>query len=95
MSDKPKIALITAASLGMVLTQSSAPRAETEDNSTPEKITKIAGDLDEDVLYSTLSDDALEKAAGFCRVIQMTCAAGGVCYNLPPPKKQPYVKNRK
>ena len=63
MSIKSKIAAIAAASIGMVLTQSSSPRAETEDNSAPEKVTKIAAHLDEEILYSALSDDVLEKAA--------------------------------
>jgi hypothetical protein len=65
MSIKSKIAAIIAASLGMVFTQSSAGRAETEDNSAPEKVIKIATpiDLDEDVLYSELPDEALERAA--------------------------------
>ena len=65
MSIKSKIAAITAASIGMVLTQSSSPRAETEDNSAPEKVTKIAIpiDVDEEVLYSAVPDEALEKAA--------------------------------
>jgi hypothetical protein len=65
MSIKSKIAAIAAASLGMVLTQSSSPRAEIEDNSAPEKVTKIAAPVDvgEDVLYSELPDEALERAA--------------------------------
>ena len=65
MSIKSKIAAIAAASIGMVLTQSSSPRAETEDNSAPEKVTKIAApiDVDEDVLYSAIPDEALERAA--------------------------------
>jgi hypothetical protein len=59
------IAAIAAASIGMVLTQSSSPRAETEDNSAAEKVTKIAApiDVDEEVLYSAVPDEALEKAA--------------------------------
>jgi hypothetical protein len=66
MSIKSKIAAIVAASLGMVLTQSSASRAETENSSAPEKVTRIAApiDVDEEVLYSALSDEVLEKAAG-------------------------------
>ena len=63
MSIKSKIAAIAAASIGMVLTQSSSPRAEIEDNSAPEKVTKIAADLDEEVLYSALPDEVLERAA--------------------------------
>jgi hypothetical protein len=65
MSIKSKIAAIAAASIGMVLTQSSSPRAETEDNSAAEKVTKIAApiDVDEEVLYSAVPDEALEKAA--------------------------------
>jgi hypothetical protein len=65
MSSTSRIAVIAAASLGLVLTQSSAPRAETEDSSAPEKVTKIAApiDLDEEVLYSALPDEVLEKAA--------------------------------
>jgi hypothetical protein len=66
MSSKSKLAVITAASIGMVLTQSSASRAETENSSAPEKVTRIAApiDVDEEVLYSALSDEVLEKAAG-------------------------------
>jgi hypothetical protein len=54
MSSKSKLAVITAASIGMVLTQSSASRAETENSSAPEKVTRIAApiDVDEEVLYS-------------------------------------------
>ena len=54
MSNKSKIAAIAAASLGMVLTQSSAPRAETEDNGAPEKVTKITApiDIDDEIFYS-------------------------------------------
>jgi hypothetical protein len=65
MSSKSKIAAIVAASLGMVLTQSSAPRAETEDNSAPEKVTKITApiDVDDEIFYSALPDEALERAA--------------------------------
>ena len=65
MSITSKKALISAASIGMVLTQSSSPRAETEDNSAPEKVTKIAAPIDvgEEVLYSAVPDEALERAA--------------------------------
>src|SRR5262249_50670900 len=88
MSIKSKIAAIAAASLGMVLTQSSAPRAETEDDSAPGKVTKIVApiDVDEDVLYSALPDEFVEKAAGFGGTVHLaslvaTCAAtcSGVC----------------
>jgi hypothetical protein len=70
MSSTSKIAVITAASLGLVLTQSSASRAETENSSAPEKVTRIAApiDVDEEILYSALPDEVLEKAAGFGRV---------------------------
>ena len=65
MSNKSKLAVVTAASIGIVLTQSSPLFAEIENNSAPEKVTKIAApiDLDEEVLYSALPDEALEKAA--------------------------------
>src|SRR5689334_7027085 len=65
MSIKSKIAAIAAASLGMVLTQSSATRAETEDNSAPEKVTKITPpiDVNEDVFYSAVPDEVIENAA--------------------------------
>ena len=64
MSIKSKIAAIAAASIGVVLTQSSATRAETEDNSAPEKVTKIAAPIDVDeVFYSAVPDEVLERAA--------------------------------
>jgi hypothetical protein len=64
MSIKSKIAAIVAASLGMVLTQSSAPRAETDDNSAPEKATKIAAPIDlDEIFYTALPDEVLERAA--------------------------------
>ena len=74
MSIKSKIAAIAAASLGMVLTQSSSLLAEKQNSNAPEKVTKTAAptDLDEEVLYSAVSDDVLEKAAGF--------GGPGVCY---------------
>jgi hypothetical protein len=64
MSSTSKKALISAASIGIVLTQSSSLLAEKQNTSAPEKVTKIAApiDLDEEVLYSALSDDVLEKA---------------------------------
>jgi hypothetical protein len=96
MSIKSKIAAIVAASLGMVLTQSSASRAETENSSAPEKATKIAApiDVDEDVLYSELPDEVLEKAAassggptytacGACNTGAMSCASS--CVKKPAP----------
>ena len=66
MSNKSNLAVITAASIGVVLTQSSSLLAEKQDSSAPEKVTKIAApiDLDEEVLYWALPDEALEKAAG-------------------------------
>jgi len=88
MSIKSKIAAIVAASLGMVLTQSSASRAENEDSSAPEKVTKIAApiDVDEDVLYSALPDEVLEKAAASgtftpnCNsAAVMTCPGAAAC----------------
>jgi hypothetical protein len=93
MSNKSKMALIAAASIGMVLTQSSSLRAEKQDRSAPEKVTKIVADLDEEVLYSALPDEVIEKAAAFggvglCGVTQNTCAAGRIC-NQPPPVKKP------
>jgi len=62
MSIKSKIAAIAAASIGMVVTQSSSLRAE---NNAIEKVTKIAADVDEEVLYSALPDEVLENAAAF------------------------------
>jgi hypothetical protein len=61
MSSTPKIAVITAASIGMVLTQSSPLLAEKQDSSAPENVTKIAApiDLDEEVLYSARPDEVL------------------------------------
>jgi hypothetical protein len=62
----PKIAVITAASIGMVLTQSSSLLAEKQDASAAQKVTKIAApiDLDEEVLYSVVPDEVLEVIAG-------------------------------
>jgi hypothetical protein len=70
MSSTSKIAVITAASIGVVVTQSSSLRAEIEGSSPAEKVTKIAAPIavDEEVLYSALPDDVLEKAAGFGRL---------------------------
>jgi hypothetical protein len=92
MSIKSRIAAIVAASLGMVLTQSSASRAETENSSAPEKATKIAApiDVDEDVLYSELPDEALEKAAA-SSTWSYQCVSNGVmscassCVKKPAP----------
>jgi|SRR5262249_5661668 len=98
MSIKSKIAAIAAASLGMVLTQSSAPRAETEDNSAPEKVTKITApiDVDEEVLYSALSDDVLEKAAESAGVVGVS--VGGTCstcvHASSPAKSLNRLRNR-
>src|SRR5262249_25505524 len=76
-SIKSKIAVITAASIGMVLTQSSSPRAETENSGGREKA-KIAApiDVDEDVLYSALPDEALERAAASSTGSQYCTAHG-------------------
>jgi hypothetical protein len=90
MSIKSKIAAIVAASLGIVLTQSSSPRAETEENGAPENVTKIAApiDLDEEVLYSALPDEVLEKAAAStplsaasacCGVVSNDCTGNSSC----------------
>jgi len=91
MSIKSKIAAIAAASLGMVLTQGSSLRAETEDNSAPEKVAKIAApiDVDEEILYSALSDEVLEKAAGFGGTVHLasavpTCAGTCISCNQTP-----------
>jgi hypothetical protein len=61
MNSTPKIAVITAASIGLMLTQSSSLRAENESSSAPERATEIAApiDLDEEVLYSALPDEVL------------------------------------
>jgi hypothetical protein len=99
MSSTPKIAVITAASIGMVLTQSSSLLAEKQE---PQKVAKIAApiDLDEEVLYSPLPDEALERAAGFggpgvC--VTATCAQGQICngqaVKKPPYSKPPYSSN--
>jgi hypothetical protein len=96
MSSTPKIAVITAASIGMVLTQSSSLLAENQDRS---EVIKIAApiDLDEDVLYSPLSDEVLEKAAlalggvGVCST--STCVQ--TCLSCGQVTKPPYAsKNR-
>ena len=94
MSIKSKIAAIAAASLGMVLTQSSATRAETEDNSAPEKVAKIAAPIDVDeIFYSAVPDDALERAAAStplslqtacCNVSSMGYDCGGNRVKKPP-----------
>jgi hypothetical protein len=54
MSSTSKIAVVTAASIGMVLTQSSSLLAEKQDSSAPEKVTKIAAPIDLDrILFGT------------------------------------------
>ncbi len=101
MSSRSKIAVITAASLGMVLTQSSASRAETEDSSAaPEKVTKIAApiDLDEEVLYSALPDEVLEKAAGSVHLAYTASGCGGwtnYCNKGQPVKKPASSSSKK
>jgi hypothetical protein len=62
-SNKSKLAVITAASIGMLLTQSPASRAETEDSSAPKKVTRIAAPIDwgEEVFYSAFPDEVLEQ----------------------------------
>jgi hypothetical protein len=64
-SNTSKVAAITAATLGTLLTPTSAPRAEVEVGNSP-NLTKVTPsvDLDEDVFYSPVSDEALEIAAG-------------------------------
>ena len=103
MSIKSKIAAIAAASIGMVLTQSSSPRAETEVNSAPEKVTKIAApiDVDEDVLYSAVPDEVLEVVAGGQPNTAKTtmskiniCASGGNDDPRPIKKVPPLSKSR-
>jgi hypothetical protein len=86
MSNKSKIALIAAASIGVVVTQSSSLRAENENSSAPEKATKIVAPInaDEDVFYSVIPDDALERAAG------SLCAA-----QSQPVKKPPTSQSKK
>jgi hypothetical protein len=90
MSIKSKIAAIAAASLGMVLTQSSAPRAEIENSSAPEKLTKIAApiDVNDEIFYSAVPDDALERAAAStpfsaqsacCGVLSNDCTGSSSC----------------
>jgi hypothetical protein len=93
MSSTPKIAVIAAASIGMVLTQSSSLLAEKQDTSAPQKVAKIATpiDLDEEVLYSALPDEVLERAAGFggfgvCNTQTCNCNNKGQTVNrkVPP-----------
>ena len=93
MSSTSKIAVVTAASIGMVLTQSSSLFAENQDRS---EVTKIAApiDLDEEVLYSALPDEALERAAalggvGVCSAAACTQALQA-CNQGQPVKKPPY-----
>jgi hypothetical protein len=95
MSNKSKLAVITVASIGIVLTQSSSLLAE-QDRS---EVTKIATpiDLDEEVLYSALPDEVLEKAAevgGFGVCSTNTC---DLQQRTPPPNKKvpPLSKSRK
>jgi hypothetical protein len=96
MSNKSKIAAIAAASLGMVLTQSSSLRA---DSNAPERVTKIVAPVDwsEEVLYSAFSDDDLEKAVGFGFGGVGACSTAtcntcfGVCNQSQTVKKPPYV----
>jgi hypothetical protein len=92
MSSTPKIAVITAASIGIVLTQCSSLLAENQDRS---EVTKIAApiDLDEGVLYSTLPDEVLEKAAAFgvgaCS-LSVVCTPTAICNQGQRVKKPPY-----
>jgi hypothetical protein len=62
MSNKSKLAVITAASIGVVVTQSSSLRAEKENSSASEKVIAAPINADEDVFYSAIPDDALERA---------------------------------
>jgi hypothetical protein len=95
MSSTPKIAVITVASIGMVLTQSSSLLAEKQDRS---EVTNIAApiDLDEEVLYSALSDESdevLEKAATmYAAAFSVTICAG--CDKVQPVKRPPSSKSR-
>jgi hypothetical protein len=91
MSSTSKIAVVTAASIGMVLTQSSSLFAENQDRS---EVTKAPIDLDEEVLYSALPDEALERAAalggvGVCSAAACTQALQA-CNQGQPVKKPPY-----
>jgi hypothetical protein len=98
MSNKSKLAAIAAASIGMVLTQSSAPRAETKDNSAPEKLTKIAApmDVNEDVFYSAIPDDALERVAGsLCSTQTAYNCWSALCNKGQPVKKPPTSQSKK
>jgi hypothetical protein len=99
MSNKSKLAVIAAAAIGVVVTQSSSLHAETEQNSAPEKLTKIAAPINanEDVFYSAIPDDALERAAGFAG---MKLAAGWTsssqcCSKVQPVKKPPTSQSKK
>jgi hypothetical protein len=102
MSNNSKIGVITAASIGMVLTQSSSLLAENQDRS---EVTKIAApiDLDEEVLYSALPDKVLEKAAalalggvGVCSTSTCNLNEGSTSYNkkVPPLSKSRTSKSR-
>jgi hypothetical protein len=102
MSNKSKLAVITAASIGMVLTQNSAARAEIEGNTAPEKVTRIAVpiNVDEEILYSALPDDVLEKAAGSgvhvaAGTYAQGCSTTAICSNAKPVKKPPSSSSKK
>lgn len=74
MSSTPKIAVITAASIGVVLTQSSTLLAEKQEQQ--KEIAAATDDLDDEVLYSALPDEALERAAGGVGAcLSLSCAA--------------------
>jgi hypothetical protein len=103
MSNNSKIGVIAAASIGMVLTQSSSLLAEEQDTSAAQKATKIAApiDVDEEVLYSTLPDETLEKAAvfggvGVCSTLTCNLNEGSTSYNkkVPPLSKSRTSKSR-
>lgn len=99
MSNKSKIAVVTAASLGLVLTQSSASRAENGDSSAPQ-VTKIAApiDVNEEVFYTPVSDDALERASGTVDLAASTgspCVTTAICGKAQPIKKPPTSQSKK
>jgi len=95
MSNRSKIAAITAASIGMVLTQGSTLLAEKQDSSAPKKVTKIAApiDLDEEVFYSALSDEAVEKAGSgggvYAAMTKEYCGGYSQYCNKAQPVKKP------
>ena len=98
MSGKSTKIAVMAASLGMVLTPSSAPRAEAEDGGL-RGVTNVTASvaLDEDVFYSAVSDEVLEIAANTTTTTQGQLQCTNGCVGRPvvtkPTSRPPAIKS--